>query len=295
MADAEAELRPPTPGELQRLLRREGLRPRRGLSQNFLTDAEALDTIVAAAELGPGERVVEIGPGLGVLTRRLLAAGCTVVAIEIDPHLVGFLRRELDDAEGLTLIEADALEVDPAHLFPSDPYRLVANIPYHITSPLIHRFLGGAHPPDTAILLVQAEVAERIASPPGDMSYLSVFVQDLAEAEIVARVPAAAFEPAPEVDSAVLRLVRRPAAIVSPARRETFHRIAQAAFRQRRKQIHNSLTRELPVDRATVDRVLSACSITPDRRPQTLSIPEWACLTDALAPTLAPSRELLDA
>ncbi len=210
MADAEAELRPPTPGELKRLLRREGLRPRRGLSQNFLTDAEALDTIVAAAELGPGDRVVEIGPGLGVLTRRLLAAGCTVVAVEIDPHLVGFLSRELDDAAGLTLIEADALEVDPGELFPGEPYRLVANIPYHITSPLIHRFLGGAHPPDTAVLLVQVEVAERIASPPGDMSYLSVFVQDLAEAQIVARVPAAAFEPAPEVDSAVLRLVRRP-------------------------------------------------------------------------------------
>ena len=295
MADAEAELRPPTPGELQRLLRREGLRPRRGLSQNFLTDAEALDTIVAAAELSPGARVVEVGPGLGVLTRRLLAAGCTVLAIEIDPHLIGFLRRELDDAEGLTLIEADALAVDPADLFPGDPYRLVANIPYHITSPLIHRFLGGAHPPDAAILLVQAEVAERIASPPGDMSYLSVFVQDLAEAEIVARVPAAAFEPAPEVDSAVLRLVRRSAPIVPAAQRETFHRIAQAAFRQRRKQIHNSLVRELPVDRAAVDQVLSACAITPDRRPQTLSIPEWACLADALAPTLGSDGDLLDA
>jgi 16S rRNA (adenine1518-N6/adenine1519-N6)-dimethyltransferase len=295
MADAEAELRPPTPGELKRLLRREGLRPRRGLSQNFLTDAEALDTIVAAAALGPGDRVVEIGPGLGVLTRRLLAAGCTVVAVEIDPHLVGFLSRELDDAAGLTLIEADALRVDPVDLFPGEGYHLVANIPYHITSPLIHRFLGGAHPPDTAVLLVQIEVAERIASPPGDMSYLSVFVQDLADAQIVARVPAAAFEPAPDVDSAVLRFVRRPAPIVPTAQRETFHRIAQAAFRQRRKQIHNSLVRELPVDRATVDRVLSACAVSRDRRPQTLSIPEWACLADALGPALEPSGEQRDA
>ena len=294
MTDAEAGLRPPTPGELKRLLRREGLRPRRGLSQNFLTDAEALDTIVAAAELSPGDRVVEIGPGLGVLTRRLLAAGCRVVAVEIDPHLVGFLRRELDDAEGLTLLEADALQIDPVELFPGDSYHLVANIPYHITSPLIHRFLGDAHPPDAAILLVQAEVAERIASPPGGMSYLSVFVQDLAEAEIVAHVPAAAFEPPPEVDSAVLRLVRRPAPIVPLAQRETFHRIVQAAFRQRRKQIHNSLVRELPVDRPTVDRVLSACNITPDRRPQTLSIAEWACLAAALGPSLGPSGEPLD-
>jgi 16S rRNA (adenine1518-N6/adenine1519-N6)-dimethyltransferase len=211
-----------------------------------------------------------------------------VVAIELDPHLVGFLRRELDDATGLTLIEADALTVDPETLFPGEPYLLVANIPYHITSPLLHLFLGAGHAPDRAVLLVQAEVAERVASPPGGMSYLSVFVQDLAEAEVVANVPAAAFEPEPDVDSAVLRLSRREAPIVPSDERETFHRIVQAAFRQRRKQIHNSLVRELPVDRATVDRVLAGCAVTPDRRPQTLSVPEWACLAAALQPVLEP-------
>jgi 16S rRNA (adenine1518-N6/adenine1519-N6)-dimethyltransferase len=281
------ELRPPTPGELRRLLRAEGLRPRHALSQNFLTDAEALDAILAAADLRPGDRVVEVGPGLGVLTRRLLAAGGTVVAIELDAHLVGYLRRELDDAVGLTLLHEDALAVDPASLFPGEPYRLVANIPYHITSPLLHRFLGAEHPPDLCVLLVQAEVAERIAAAPGDMSYLSVFVQDLAEATVVARVPAAAFVPAPEVDSAILRLVRRPAPIVPAGERETLHRVVQAAFRQRRKQIHNSLVRELPVDRATVDQALAGCAVTTDRRPQTLSLPEWACLTGALGPHLA--------
>ncbi len=278
--------RPPTTGELRRLLRREGLRPRRGLSQNFLTDGDALDAILAAADLAPGDRVVEIGPGLGVLTRRLLALGCAVLAIEIDAHLVGYLRRELDDAVGLTLLEADALDVDPETLFPNQPYRLVANIPYHITSPLLHQFLGSAHPPDRSVLLVQAEVAERVAAPPGRMSYLSVFVQDLADAAVVARVPPAAFEPEPEVDSAILRLERRAVPVVPPADRETFHRVAQAAFRQRRKQIHNSLVRELPVDRATVDRVLGACAIDPERRPQTLALPEWACLAGALGPVL---------
>jgi 16S rRNA (adenine1518-N6/adenine1519-N6)-dimethyltransferase len=287
MAAATDDLRPPTPGELRRLLRAEGLRPRHGLSQNFLTDAEALDAIVAAADLHPGDRVVEVGPGLGVLTRRLLAAGCTVVAIELDAHLVGYLRRELDDARGLTLLHEDALAVDPATLFPGEAYRLVANIPYHITSPLLHQFLGAAHAPELAVLLVQAEVAERVAAEPGAMSYLSVFVQDLAEATVVARVPAAAFEPAPEVDSAVLRLVRRPAPIVPIEERDTLHRVVQAAFRQRRKQIHNSLVRELPVDRAMVDRALGECAVTPDRRPQTLSLPEWACLTRVLGPHLA--------
>lgn len=287
MAAATDDLRPPTPGELRRLLRAEGLRPRQALSQNFLTDAEALDAIVAAAELSPGDRVVEVGPGLGVLTRRLLAAGCTVVAIELDAHLVGYLRRELDDARALTIIHEDALAIDPASLFPGEPYRLVANIPYHITSPLLHRFLGADHPPDLAVLLVQAEVAQRVAAEPGGMSYLSVFVQDLATAEVVARVPAAAFEPAPEVDSAVLRLVRRPSPMIPVEERETLHRVVQAAFRQRRKQIHNSLLRELPVDRGTVDGALAACGVTPDRRPQTLSLPEWACLTVALGPHLA--------
>ncbi len=283
---ADDPLRPPTPGELRRLLREEGLRPRHGLSQNFLTDAEALDTIVAAADLRSGDRVVEIGPGLGVLTRRLLAAGCAVTAIEVDPHLIGYLRRELDDADDLTLLHADALSIDPATLFPGEPYALVANIPYHITSPLLHQFLGADHPPVRAVLLVQAEVADRIASTPGGMSYLSVFVQDLAEAEVVARVPAGAFEPAPEVDSAILRLMVRPSPVVPAEERETFHRVVQAAFRQRRKQIHNSLVRELPVDRDTVGGALAGCAVTPDRRPQTLSVAEWACLAATLKPFL---------
>jgi 16S rRNA (adenine1518-N6/adenine1519-N6)-dimethyltransferase len=118
------------------------------------------------------------------------------------------------------------------------------------------------------------------------MSYLSAFVQDLAEAAVVGRVPAAAFEPEPAVDSAILRLERRPAPLVPPADREIFHRLAQAAFRQRRKQIHNSLVRELPVDRDTVNEALSACGVNPERRPQTLALPEWACLTAALRPAL---------
>jgi 16S rRNA (adenine1518-N6/adenine1519-N6)-dimethyltransferase len=278
--------RAPTPGELRQILRQEGLRPRHGLSQNFLTDEDVLDAIVDAARLAPGDRVVEVGPGLGVLTRRLLAAGCEVTAVELDAHLVGYLRRELDDAVGLTLVQADALDVDPAAVFAGRPYLLVANIPYHITSPLLHRFLGSPHPPERSVLLVQAEVADRIAAPPGDTSYLTVFVQDLCTASVVARVPASAFEPRPDVDSAVLCLERRPAPIVPAVDRETFHRVAQAAFRQRRKQIHNSLARELPVDRALVDQSLRACGIDPERRPQTLSVGEWACLAAAFRPAL---------
>ena len=206
---APERLEPPTPGQLRRLMGAERLRPRKSLSQNFLTDPEVLDAIVAAAELSPGDNVVEVGPGLGVLTRRLLAAGASVMAVEVDPRLAEYLRRELYGVKRFELIEADALSLHPREFFPDRPIKVVANIPYHITSPLLHTFLEGERPPELTVLLVQLEVAERVAAPPGRMSYLSVFAQNVATAEVIARVPAAAFEPAPAVDSAVLRLRRR--------------------------------------------------------------------------------------
>ena len=284
---APDRLVPPTPGQLRRLMGAERLRPRKSLSQNFLTDPEALDAIVEAAELVPGDRVVEIGPGLGVLTRRLLAAGASVLAVEVDARLAEYLRRELYGADAFELIEADALSLHPREMFPGEPFKVVANIPYHITSPLLHTFLEGDRPPELTVLLVQLEVAERVAAPPGKMSYLSVFAQNVATAEVVARVPAEAFEPAPAVDSAVLRLRRRAdPAVAGGELREPFYRVVQAGFRQRRKQVHNGLTRELPVDREAVEAALDGCGVTADRRPQTLTVDEWACLARTLAPLL---------
>jgi len=287
---APERLLPPTPGQLRRLLAAERLRPRKALSQNFLTDPAALDSIVAAAELQPGDRVMEVGPGLGVLTRRLLAAGATVLAVELDPRLAAYLRRELGALPAFDLIEADALSLHPRDCFPGEDFKVVANIPYHITSPLLHAFLEGDRPPQLSVLLVQAEVAARVAAAPGQMSYLSVFVQNVAAAEIVGRVPAAAFEPAPEVDSAILRLRRRPSPQipVGPGR-EPFYRIVQAGFRQRRKQLHNALGRELPVSRQVLDAAFEACAIDSERRAQTLSLAEWECLTGRLASVLGPS------
>ena len=284
---APDRLVPPTPGQLRRLMGAERLRPRKSLSQNFLTDPTALDAIVDAAELSPGDRVVEIGPGLGVLTRRLLAAGASVLAVELDARLAEYLRRELYGVAGFELIEADALSLHPREMFPGERFKVVANIPYHITSPLLHAFLEGVRPPDLTVLLVQLEVAERVAAPPGQMSYLSVFAQNVASAEVVARVPADAFEPAPDVDSAVLRLRCRDEPVVPVGEgREPFYRIVQAGFRQRRKQVHNGLTRELPVDRDVVEAALAACGVDPERRPQTLSVDEWACLAADLGPRL---------
>jgi 16S rRNA (adenine1518-N6/adenine1519-N6)-dimethyltransferase len=287
---APERLLPPTPGQLRRLLAAERLRPHRALSQNFLTDPAALDEIVAAAELQPGDRVVEVGPGLGVLTRRLLAADVSVLAVELDPRLAAYLRRELGSLPGFDLIEADALSLHPRDLFPDEAFKLVANIPYHITSPLLHAFLEGERPPTLTVLLVQAEVAQRVAAAPGQMSYLSVFVQNVATAEIIGRVPAASFEPAPDVDSAILRLRRRASPqIPVGAGREPFYRIVQAGFRQRRKQLHNALGRELRVPRPTLDVAFAACGIDSERRAQTLTLGEWDCLADHLSPLLGPS------
>ena len=279
---APERLVPPTPGQLRRLMGTERLRPKKSLSQNFLTDPEALDAIVAAADLQAGEAVVEVGPGLGALTRRLISAGCRVLSVELDARLAAYLRRELGGVPRFDLIERDALALDPADCFPGERFKLVANIPYHITSPLLHHFLEGEHTPELTVLLIQREVAERVAAPPGDMSYLSVFVQHLTAAEVVAMVPRTSFEPAPAVDSAILRLRRRDNPLVEPAARESFYRVVQAGFRQRRKQIHNGLSRELPVDRPDVEAALAACVVDPDRRPQTLTVEEWVCLTRRL-------------
>jgi 16S rRNA (adenine1518-N6/adenine1519-N6)-dimethyltransferase len=284
---AADRLLPPTPGQLRRLIASQRLHPRRALSQNYLTDPAALDAIVEAAEIGTGDRVVEVGPGLGVLTRRLLAAGAQVVAVELDHRLAQWLRGELGSVAGFELVEADALTFDPSGAFAGEPFKVVANIPYHITSPLLHAFLEGDRPPELVVVLVQAEVADRVAAAPGQMSYLSVFAQNVATARVVARVPAVAFEPAPKVDSAVLQLRRRGAPVVAVGEgRESFYRLVQAGFRQRRKQLHNALSRELPIARDTLDAAFSACGIAPDRRPQMLSVEEWACLHLRLRPLL---------
>ena len=186
-------------------LRAAGLRARHGLSQNFLADPEVLEAILSVADPWPGGRILEIGPGLGLLTAGLLEAGAKVTAVELDRGLAAFLRErfaEPIDAGDLRLIEGDALDQDLVRLL-EPPYDVVANLPYHITSPILHALLGRSPRPRRAVLMVQREVAERIAAPPGKMSYLSVFVQYHARVRIARIVPPAAFEPAPSegVDS----------------------------------------------------------------------------------------------
>ncbi len=274
-----------------------GLRARHSLSQNFLADVDVLEAILAEAAPSSGRRVLEVGPGLGILTGGLLLAGAAVTAVELDRGLAARLRTEFAEAiaradseadapGGLRLVEADVLDLDLGELV-RPPFDVVANLPYHITSPILHRLLGGAPHPDRAVLMVQREVAERIVAPPGSMSYLSAFVQYHATARLAFVVPPAAFEPEPAVESAVI--VLEPYASdgpgrLSPGDEDGLWRLVQAAFRERRKMIRNVLTRQLPVDPAVVSRALEAAGIAPDRRPQTVSVGEWLGLQAAFGP-----------
>jgi 16S rRNA (adenine1518-N6/adenine1519-N6)-dimethyltransferase len=289
--------RPPAirvdPAEVRATLRAAGLRARHALSQNFLADPDVLERILVEADPGPTRPVLEIGPGLGLLTGGLLAADATVTAVELDRGLAAFLRERFESelaAGRLTLVEGDALDQDLVHLVPA-PYQVVANLPYHITSPILHALLGSTPRPERLVLMVQREVAERIAAPPGKMSYLSVFVQYHARVRVAFDVPPGAFEPEPAVESAVI--VVEPFEDddrLDPATEDQLWRLVQASFRERRKMLHNVLSRQLPVDAARVDAALAAAGIAPDRRPQTVAVGEWLALLDAIGPIGADQR-----
>jgi 16S rRNA (adenine1518-N6/adenine1519-N6)-dimethyltransferase len=278
---------------VRRTLRAAGLRARSSMSQNFLVDPEVLEAILAAAAPSPGRRVVEIGPGLGILTRALLDAGAEVTAVELDRGLAAFLAEDLAEpvaAGRLTLVQGDALDQD-LHRLVAPPFDVVANLPYHITSPILHRLLGETPRPERLVLMVQREVAERIAAEPGHMSYLSVFVQYHARVEVAFTVPPAAFEPSPAVDSAVIVVEPYPDddRLPSPEAEDALWRLVQAAFRERRKMLHNVLSRQLPLEPARVDAALATAGIDPDRRPQTVAVGEWLKLLEALG-EIGPDR-----
>lgn len=300
------------PTRVRAALRALELRPTREMGQNFLVDADALARIVGAAELTRADTVIEVGPGLGVLTWELLRRAGRVISVELDKRLAERLGNELVHEPGLTLVQGDILRQAPSalladhqppttdHQSTSDSqsrrsvvggqsaYKVVANLPYAITSAALRHFLEAAHPPNLVVVLVQWEVAERIAAGPGDLSVLAHSVQIYAEPEIVARVPAASFVPAPAVDSAVLRLrVReRPAVDMPP---ESLLRLIKAGFLQARKKLSNALPTGLAamgerVEKERVGAALATAAIDPARRAETLALEEWARLYRALYP-----------
>jgi 16S rRNA (adenine1518-N6/adenine1519-N6)-dimethyltransferase len=280
--------------EVRRTLRAAGLHASHARSQNFLADPDVLEAILDLAEVVEGTNVLEIGPGLGILTGGLLDAGASVTAVELDRNLAAYLGDRLAapiTTGTLRLIEGDALDLDLPDLVPG-PYRVVANIPYHITSPILHRLLERPPRPERMVLMVQAEVADRIAAPAGKMSYLSVFVQFHATVRVALRVPPEAFEPAPKVASAVVVIEPHAARAIEPDREPALWGLVQSGFRERRKMLRNVLARQLrtgpdgatgaQVGQARVDAALAEAGIAGDRRPQTLSVADWLRLLEAL-------------
>ncbi|MCH7738302.1 MAG: ribosomal RNA small subunit methyltransferase A [Chloroflexi bacterium] len=250
---------------------------RKSLGQHFLADSRIAGRILDAAELSPDDLIVEIGPGRGVLTKRLVDRVKRVVAIELDGELAAALPARLDFPANLTCVEADARVMDLAELIaPETSYKVVANLPYYAANPIIRRLLESPPKPGLLIVMVQQEVAKNMVAQPGGMGILSVATQFYAKAKIVCSVPPKSFRPPPKVTSAVVRLdvLQTPAADV--ASEEDFFTVVRAGFAAPRKQIRNSLSQGLRIGPAAGGLILEEAGIDATRRPQTLDIAEWA-------------------
>lgn len=270
------------------LLRKYDIRPRRSLGQNFLVDPAALRSVVEAAELNPEDAVLEIGPGAGALTTELVErAGC-VLAVELDPKLVALLQAELAGAHNLHVVQGDILKLAPTQELrvrcPCSPVlKVVANLPYYITSHALRRLMEAQPGPELIVTMVQKEVAQRAAASPPDMSLLAVAAQYYALPEVVAIVPAGAFTPQPEVDSAVLRLRMRAERPFPELPTETFFHVAAAGFGQKRKSLVNSLSSNLGIPKGEVAEALERAGAAPMARAQELSLEEWSRVCAALS------------
>ena len=237
------------------------------LDQHFLADEGARDSIVAAAGLSRGERVVEVGPGRGVLTRELLRAGCEVSAFELDRGLAERLAAEHAGEPRLRVVRGDFLRAAESEL-PAAPFKVVANLPYAVASPILQRILS--FPGWTlAVLMFQKEVAERVAAAPGGPDYGLLTLSTLlrAETEYLFEVPRSSFRPPPRVDSAVVRLRRRPAPLLAPEEEKAFFAAAKAAFAQRRKMAAGVLAGALNLPRARVEAALARLGVPAAARP----------------------------
>lgn len=260
------------------------MQPKKSLGQNFLRDKQVLSKIVESADLKKDDFVVEIGPGEGILTKKLLEKAKKVIAIEIDKNLSEKLRKRFKNKKNFELIDGDILKINLPRLIEeqkieSDGYKVIANIPYYITSLIIRLLLETKYPPKAMILMVQKEVAERISAKPGQMSLLSVSVQYYAEPELLFYVDKKAFYPIPEVDSAVIRITHNMENI-SREERKKFFRILRAGFSAKRKTLSNNLSASLGIDKKTVEKTLEEAKIASNARAQELDIEDWKKLAN---------------
>lgn len=260
------------------LLDRYGIEPKKNLGQNFLYDEGLLARIVATADVGPADEVLEVGPGLGALTKQLAAAAARVVAVELDQRLLPALEGELIGHDNVDVVHADVLELDPADWF-GGPYKVVANVPYYITGAILRHLLEARPRPRLMVMTVQKEVAQRLIAAPPEMSLLAVSVGYYGRARLAGTVKAGAFWPRPDVDSAIVRIdiderFQGMGDENLAADEAQFFRVVRAGFSEKRKQLKNNL-RQLGVGDETVAAALVAAGIDGRRRAETLTVEEW--------------------
>lgn len=257
------------------MLKRYGLRADKRLGQNFLQDPSALEKIANAAEILPDDCVLEIGPGLGSLTRYLAVSARQVAAVELDPDLLAPLKAVLTPYANVRIIHGDILDLSISDLVNQAGYIVAANIPYNITSAIIRHLLESEPKPRRIVLTIQKEVAERICAQPGDLSLLALSVQVYGQPSIRAKIPAGSFHPIPNVDSAIIRIDIYDQPLISADMLDTFFKLIKAGFSQKRKTLRNSLSSGLHIKPVDAESLLMSAGIDPMRRAETLSIEEW--------------------
>ncbi len=261
------------------LLRDLGLSPRKALGQHFLVSPGVLARILDAADIAPDDRVVEVGPGLGVLTRGLVDRGARVTAVELDDEMAAALARSFAEHDRVRIVHADARTVDLGSLSPSgEPYLVVANLPYYAATPIVRRFLEAEHPPRRLVVTVQREVARSMTAKPGGLGLLGLGVQFYGVPRIVTAIRPGAFYPPPKVTSAVVRIDLHREPLLPASQREGFFALARAAFSAPRKQLRGGLSHALGRPPDTVANLLRRGGVDPVRRPATLALYEWAAL-----------------
>lgn len=263
------------------LLKKYGIKPKKSLGQNFLIEPAGLNKVIEAAELTVEDEVLEIGAGLGSLTYLLAQSVRQVVAVEIDHAMLPPLREALAEFDNVRIVEGDILALHPDDLMQQQNYVVVANIPYYISSAIIRHLMNAKSKPKRVVLTVQKEVAERVLARDGKMSLLSLSVQIFGQVSMAGVIPAGSFLPAPDVDSAVLRIDLYPEPLVLLEQQVAFFKLAHAGFGQKRKTLRNSLSTGLALPSLQVEKVLSENGIDPQRRAETLTILEWKKLTEA--------------
>lgn len=246
--------------------------PDKSLGQHWLHDRLVLEHIADCAEVSSGDTVLEIGPGLGTLTSELLRRADTVVAVEFDPNLAKKLPGQFP-GKNLVVYNQDILQFDLSQL--PKGYKVVANVPYYITSKIVQKLMTADNKPSVAVLLVQKEVAQRIAAEPGDMSVLAISAQVFAHASLGDVVPAELFTPPPKVDSQVVILKSREQPLVSGTDEKAFFRMVKAGFSAKRKKLRSSLSGGLGISKQDAEKLLNDASISPDARAEDLAIEDW--------------------